>query len=197
MGDEIFKDFPELNTKRLNLREITMDDIESIYKLLSQPEVIKHDSFELFTHWKQAEEVIQWFGDEYKQKKAIIWGICLKDEAEVIGFCKSKIEIPKVRAGIGYSLRREYWNKGIMTEAVGSIINFTFNTINVHRIEATVATENYGSLKVLEKLGFIQEGILRKRSCFRGIYKDMVMLSILKHDHSSKLYEMINQWIDH
>ena len=196
MGDEMFVVFPEIKTERLNLREINQDDAESIYKLLSNPEVIKHDSFELFTHIKQAEEVIEWFRDEYKKRRAIFWGIRLKNETEIIGFCKTKIEIPKVRAAFGYSLRRDYWNRGIMTEAVLSIINFTFNTIDVNRIEATVATENDASLKVLEKLGFIKEGILRKRSCFRGSYQDMVMLSLLKQEHCGELYGMINQWIE-
>jgi len=186
-GNKIFNVFPEINTKRLDLREIKNDDADSIYKILSNPEVIKHDSFELFTNIKQAEDLIKWFNEQYKQKAAIFWGICLKGENEVIGFCKSKIEIPNVRADFGYDLKCEYWNMGIMTEAVSSIIDFTFNTIDVNRIEATVTTENYASIRVLEKLGFIKEGILRKRSCFRGSYHDMVMLSIIKNDYCVKV----------
>jgi [ribosomal protein S5]-alanine N-acetyltransferase len=186
MGDEIFNIFPEINTERLNLREIKQDDAESIYKLLSNPEVIKHDSFELFTNIKQAEDLIKCFSDEYKQRSSIFWGICLKNESEIIGFCKCEIEIPEVRAEFGYDLRHEYWNMGIMTEALDSIIEFTFNTIDVNRIEALVSTKNNGSIRVLEKLGFIKEGILRERSCFRGSYHDMAMLSILKKEHCTK-----------
>jgi len=196
MGDNIFNVFPEINTERLKLRKIKQEDTESIYKLLSNPEVIKYDTFEIFTSLKQAKEVVEWFKDEYKQKNAIFWGIRLKNEGEIIGFCKSQIEIPKVRASFGYSLRRDYWNRGIMTEAVGSIVDFTFNTIDVHRIETTVAIENYASLRVLEKLGFVKEGILRQRSCFRGSYQDMVMLSLLKTEHSPQLYGRIHQWFD-
>ena len=183
MGNEIFDLFPEINTERLILREINQGDVESIYKILSNTEVIKHDSFELFTNIEQAEDMIKWFSDQYEQKKAIFWGICLKNEVEIIGFCRSKIEIPKVRADLGYGLSREYWNMGIMTETVGLLIDFTFNTIDVNRIEATVATENYASIRVLEKCGFIKEGILRERSCFRGSYRDMVMLSLLKKEY--------------
>lgn len=85
MGDEIFNIFPEINTERLNLREIKLEDAESIYKILSNPEVIKYDTFELFTNIKQAENLIKWFNDEFKQKRAIFWGISLKNESEIIG----------------------------------------------------------------------------------------------------------------
>ena len=195
MSDGIFDVFPNINTARLDLREIKDEDTESIYKLLSNPEVIKHDSFELFTTIEQAEEVLEWFKNEYKQQRSIFWGIHLKEKAELIGFCKCKVEISNVRAGFGYSLRRDYWNTGIMTETVGSIVDFTFNTINVNRIEASVATQNYASLKVLEKLGFIKEGILRQRSCFRGSYQDMVMLSLLKQEHYVNRASAFTHWI--
>ena len=195
MGDNIFDIFPGINTARLDLREIQQEDTESIYKLLSIPEVIKHDSFELFTDIEQAEEVLESLKDEYKQQRAIFWGIHLKEQAELIGFCKCKLEIPKVRAGFGYSLRHDYWNMGIMTETLGSIIDFTFNTMDVNRIEATVATQNKASLRVLEKLGFIKEGVLRQRSCFRGRYHDMVMLSLLKAEHCVELYGRISELV--
>lgn len=186
MTDELFSVFPEISTERLNLREIKQEDAKSIYKLLSDPEVIKHDTFELFTNIKQAEDMINWFSNEYKQKRAIFWGISLKNESEVIGFCKCEVEIPKVRADLGYDLRSEFWNMGIMTETLGAIIDYTFNTIGVNRIEATVSTENNASIRVLEKLGFVKEGILRERSYWKGNCHDMMMLSILKNEYEVK-----------
>lgn len=66
-------------------------------------------------------------------------------------------------------------------------MNFTFNELDVNRIEATVSTENIASIKVLKKLGFTQEGILRERSYWRGSYYDMIMLSILKSEYLSSI----------
>jgi len=183
MSDEIFSVFPEISTERLNLREIKHEDAKSIYKLLSDPEVIKYDTFELFTDIKQAEDLIQWFGEEFIQKRAIFWGICLKNNSEVIGFCKCEIEVPKVRADLGYDLKSEYWNMGIMTETISAIIEYTLNNIGVNRIEAAVSTENHGSIRVLEKVGFIKEGILRGRSYWKGNCHDMMMFSILKNEY--------------
>jgi ribosomal-protein-alanine N-acetyltransferase len=111
MSSKIFSSFPKIITERLVLREITEQDAESIYKLLSNPEVIKFDTFELFTDIKQAEDLIECFGEGFRKKTAIFWGICLKNQSEVIGFCKCEIEIPKIRADFGYDLRPEYWNR--------------------------------------------------------------------------------------
>lgn len=186
MWDEIFSTFPKITTERLNLGEIKQEDAESIYKLLSNPEVIKYDTFELFTNIKQAEDMINWFNNEFKQKRAIFWGISLKSNSDIIGFCKCEIEIPKVRADFGYDISPEYWNMGIMTESLSAILKLAFNSLDVNRIEATVSTENKASIRVLEKLGFVKEGILRERSYFRGSCHDMMMLSILKKEYFFK-----------
>ena len=180
---EIFSVFPELSTERLNLRKIKPEDAESIYLLLSDPEVIKHDTFELFTSVEQAENLISWFNDKFEENRSIFWGICLKDNPEIIGLCKCEIEIPKVRADIGYDLRRDFWNKGIMTEALREVISFVFDDLYINRIEAAVSTENLASVKVLEKIGFVKEGVLRQRSYLNGSCHDMAMLSILKEEY--------------
>jgi ribosomal-protein-alanine N-acetyltransferase len=180
MSSEIFSSFPEIITERLVLREITEKDAESIYKLLSNPEVIKYDTFELFTDIKQAEDLIECFNEEFRKKRAIFWGISLKNESEIIGFCKCEIEIPKIRADFGYDLRLEYWNRGIMTEALGAVIDFTFKKAGVNRIEASVSNENNASIRVLEKLGFVKEGVMRKRNYWGGRYHDMVIMYILR-----------------
>lgn len=95
MGNEIFNVFPQISTERLNLREIKQEDAESIYQLLSNPEVIKHDTFELFTTINKAEDMIKWFNNEFKQKRAIFWGISLKNESEIIGFVSVKLKFQK------------------------------------------------------------------------------------------------------
>lgn len=183
MNSEIFNLFPQLITERLVLREITAQDVESIYKLLSDPEVVKYDTFELFTDIKQASNLIEWFSEEFRRERAIFWGISLKSQSEIIGFCKCEIEIPKIRADFGYDLRAEYWNRGIMTEALGAVIDFTFNKVDVNRIEASVSIENNASIRVLEKLGFAKEGVLRKRSYWGGRCHDMMMMSILRSEY--------------
>ena len=102
---------------------------------------------------------------------------------EIIGFCKCEIEVPKVRVDLGYDLMYEYWNKGIMTETLSAVIEFIFKTLDVNRIEASVSSENKSSIRVLEKSGFVKEGVLRERSYMGDILHDMIMLSILKKEY--------------
>lgn len=181
-----FNVFPSLMTERLILRQITSEDTDNVYRLLSNPKVIEYDTFELFTEKKQAEDLIRHFNNEFVKKRAIFWGISLKHTNELIGFCKCEVEVPMVRADIGYDLNFEYWNKGIMTEALSKVIDFTFSNLNINRIEASVTTRNHASCKVLEKLGFIKEGVMRERSFWKGKFHDMIMYSLLKEDKGIK-----------
>lgn len=72
---------------------------------------------------------------------------------------------------------------GIMTETLGAVIKFAFQTLDVNRIEATVSMENNSSIRVLEKSGFAKEGILRERCYMSGNCQDVMMLSILKKEY--------------
>lgn len=183
MENEAFNDFPQIITERLKLREIQTDDAASIYKILSNPDVIKYDTFDLFTDIKQAYDLIDWFKKQYKDKRSIFWGISLIGQSDIIGWCKCEIEVPKVRADLGYDLNPDYGNRGIMTESLKAIIEYVFRNLEINRIEATVSTMNMASIKVLEKLSFVNEGILRERSLFNGTIHDTVMFSMLKREY--------------
>jgi ribosomal-protein-alanine N-acetyltransferase len=74
---------------------------------------------------------------------------------------------------------------GIMTETLEAVIDFAFKTLDINRIEATVSTKNDSSIRVLEKSGFIKEGILRERCYMSNSCHDMMMLSILKKEYGS------------
>ena len=181
--EKILNDFPTLTTERLILREISDKDADAIYQILSNPAVIQYDTFELFQDIKQAHDLIAWFQSQIQAQNAIFWGITLIGRPEVIGFCKCEIEIPEVRADLGYDLNADYWNRGIMTEAIGAVVDFAFRTLQIHRIEATASIENPASIKILEKVGFMREGVMRERCLMGGRYHDMQMLSILKREY--------------
>jgi len=180
--ENIFEVFPVVTSERLMLRAMKRDDAESIYQILSDPEVIRYDTVDLFTSIDQAKTLIDYFQQAYNKKKAIFWGISMKNDSKIIGFCKCEIECPGVRVDLGYDLNSAYWNRGIMTEALEVLIDFIWSDIKVNRIEAAVSTNNKSSIRVLEKVGFQCEGILRERSFFKGKYHDMMMLSLLKKD---------------
>lgn len=177
--------FPIIITDRLELKKIESTDSNYVYNILSDEDVIKYDTFDLYKDINQAKSLIEFFHEQYDKNRAIFWGIFIKNTKVMIGFCKLEIEVPKVRADIGYDLAKKYWNKGFMTEALKAIIDFAFENIGVNRIEASVDIKNEASIKVLKKNGFLQEGVMRQRSYFHGVYHDMIMLSILKSDYTN------------
>lgn len=80
---------------------------------------------------------------------------------------------------LGYGLSQKNLNKGFMTEAVGLITKFAFEKLNLHRIEANVMPRNKASIRVLEKNGYISEGISKKYLKINGIWEDHVHMVIL------------------
>lgn len=89
----------------------------------------------------------------------------------------------EIRGEIGYVLGRKYWGKGIATEAVRLVAAEIFKEKpEMERLEALVDVDNVGSQKVLEKVGFVREGVMRKFMYLKGNVRDMVMFSLLPSD---------------
>ncbi len=85
---------------------------------------------------------------------------------------------------MGYELGREYWNQGIMTEALPAIMDYGFNCLNYNRIEAFVNYGNVRSAGLLERMGFKLDGVLREYEFNRGNFVDQYCYSLLKKDFS-------------
>lgn len=83
---------------------------------------------------------------------------------------------------VGYSLSREYWGQGLMTEALSAVIAETFRTLRLHRIEAMHFTDNPASGRVMAKCGMQHEGHLRERIYCKGVFRDVEMWAILRRD---------------
>lgn len=83
---------------------------------------------------------------------------------------------------VGYSLSREHWGKGLMTEALRAVIGESFRVLQLHRIEAMHFTDNPASGRVMEKCGMIHEGHMRERICCKGVFRDVEMWGILRKD---------------
>lgn len=89
-------------------------------------------------------------------------------------------EAEHARAEVGFVLSREYWGRGLMSEAVRAILRFGFERMNLNRIEARCIAENAASARVMEKAGMVYEGTLRQREYIKGAYRDIKLYAILK-----------------
>jgi ribosomal-protein-alanine N-acetyltransferase len=86
------------------------------------------------------------------------------------------------RGELSYDLARPHWGKGLMTRVVQTICDYGFSAMGINRIQATVAIDNIASIRVLSKVGFQEEGLMRDYGILHGKKKDFYMMSYLRKD---------------
>ena len=172
-----------IKTERLILREIVNDDVKEIFEIFSDEDVTKYDWFVPIKDTNTALKFIQHYKEEFDNKEEITWGIALKETNELIGICcLGDFELDSRRAEIGYDIKKTEWNKGYATEALKAVVLYGLCNMNLNRIEAFITPGNDASVKVLKKIGFTQEGIVRERDLIKGKLEDGIIMSMLKKD---------------
>ncbi len=162
--------YPELQTARLVLRSLRMEDADFLFKEWSDPLVteLMSDEEPLRTR-EQAEEFLRSLQTPEKIPALQWWGIELKAEGRLIGTCGYfRWNQQHHRAEIGYDLYPEVWGQGLMPEALQVLVRYGFAGMNLNRIEALTHIENQRSQRVLSKLGFQREGLVREYYCREG-----------------------------
>lgn len=180
-----FEPFPELSTDRLNLLQITKHHIDDLYELLGNANVAAYDYFYPVENIEKVDKFIERYASELNDESEITWGICLKTTGELIGTCcLGNFDDMAKRSEIGYAIKENEWNKGYATEALACILDYGFNKIQLNRIEATITPGNDSSVRVLEKLNFMQEGLVRERDYIKGQLVDGIIMAKLAREHS-------------
>ncbi|WP_163102231.1 GNAT family N-acetyltransferase [Peribacillus alkalitolerans] len=181
--EDIFSDLPELQTDRLKLRKLTMNDIEDIFTYASDDEVSKYVTWDSHRTLIDTKSYLNFVLGQYEKHQLAPWGIELKENPGIIGTIDFVSWQPKHnRAEIGYVLAPSLWGIGLMTEASQALIKFGFEKMDLIRIQARTLLDNKGSQRVLEKSGMIFEGVLRKEIFIKGKHHDVRMFSIIKEE---------------
>lgn len=192
MKEELFLNYKEIESDRLLLRQINSKDVNDIFEIYSNKEVMLYfDDREAFKDISEAEKMILGYNEGLKNMWEMRWGIVLKESGKLIGTCGfHAISDYDKRIEIGYDLNRDYWQKKIMKEALSLIVGFAYRESDVNRIEAYVEPPNVSSRILLERLGFVLEGTLRKHEMCRGELIDIQILSLLRDDWEKVLFNM-------
>jgi ribosomal-protein-alanine N-acetyltransferase len=151
------KSILELKTEKILLRDIECSDIDTVFRGLSNPDVIKHYGVS-FDSLEETKEQMKWFADT-KQK----WfAICSADNNVFYGAGGlNDISKKHKKAEIGLWLLPEYWGKGIMKKVVPVICDYGFDKLELHRIEGFVDSENKNCKRAMSALDFELEGTMR------------------------------------
>lgn len=180
-NENAFNEFPVIETERCILRMITDEDIQEVFDIYSSLVVMKYFGRLPMNEREEAQERIKVTAEAFEKKEGIRWAINYHGDRKMIGSAGIwRIDRKHFRGEIGYDLLPEHYNKGVMTEVLIPIISFGFNEMNLHTIEANTHPENAASRKLLEKLGFEQEGYLKESYFFNGQFEDTVIYSLIK-----------------
>jgi len=173
--------FPVLDTERLMLRELKINDAQAILNCFSNSDVLRHYGQNPLTSLDQVKHIINNFSKNYDEKRGIKWGIELKGQEGIIGTIGfQEWSTEHRRAEISYALFPESWGKGYAMEAVNRVISFGFQEMDLVRIGAIVFTENDASNKLLTKVGFEKEGILKKYMHQNQVPYDTYIYSLIR-----------------
>lgn len=178
-----------LETGRLLLRSVSETDVEAIHELHSLPETDEFNTLGIPGHIQVTRDLVaDWL---VKQQSipctAYVLALVLHAENRLVGLMGMNLGRPQsLRAEVWYKLHKNYWRQGYTSEALGRLLQFGFEDLGLHRIEAGCATENIASIKVLEKAGMQREGRCRKILPIRGAWVDNYLYAILEEDHFSK-----------
>lgn len=180
---ELTKISRTLVTRDLRLRPSAATDAEGMFAMLSDPESMKYWCDKPVKDLAAAIEVLNKDLESDAAGNSLCWAVTFPGEDRMIGKCiLFRFDEANHRAEIGYILNREYWRRGLMRQALEVVIDFAFDTLKLHRIEADVDTENTSSIAILEKLGFKREGLFRERWFVYDEWQDSVMLGLLEQD---------------
>lgn len=172
-----------LDTERLHLRPLALSDAEAMHGIYADPETMRYWSSEPVSQPDDSRRLVQEDLDAAAKGEMAFWAVTLRGSDQALGKCVLLHHSPaNRRAEIGYVLNRRYWGQGLMTEAMQALIRHAFDALDLHRLEADTDPANAASLRLLEKLGFRQEGLFRERWFVYGEWQDSVMLGLLRSD---------------
>lgn len=177
-----------LETRRLILRRFRPEDARDVFaNWMSQAELARYTDWPLLDDVFEAECLLSAWCAAYEDLHIYNWAIARKEDGHAIGFIHAaNFSDRHARCELDYALAKQYWNVGIMTEALRAVIDFLFRTVGCHKICGCCAALNPASGRVMEKCGMTKEGYQRGHYKNReGIYTDMILYGILQEDCES------------
>lgn len=168
---------------RLTLRLVEHNDQHDLLAIHSSEEVTRYLPFSAWTSMADAKAWYQRTLMRHGEGNAMQFVMHHRALNRVVGTALLfHFEEESRRAEIGYVLGREYWGQGLAHEGLGSLLELAFVELGLRRLEAEINPRNSASGKVLRRLGFKQEGLLRERWSLKGEISDSALYGLLRHE---------------
>jgi ribosomal-protein-alanine N-acetyltransferase len=174
---------PTIRAQRLTLRPFEDTDVEPLYRIYSDEEVMRYWGGGTFRQFSEAKDFLTEVKEDLKQRRCLQWAIVRQEDDELVGtFAIFHWDLVAQKCEIGFVLGRAYWRMGYMSEAVQVALAFAFDHLDIRRVEADVDPRNRASVRLLERLGFKKECYLRERWLVLAETQDSVIYGLLKKE---------------
>ena len=176
--------FPELQTPRLTLRELADSDADALFAIHSNVAMMEWYGTDHMTQRSDAVQMIARFADLWRPPPTgIRWALCSHESPELLGTCGfQRWNRDWNSCMIRYELKQEARGNGYMQEALRAAIVWAFANMKLNRIEAQIHPQNRASIQLVERLGFVREGILRKAGYWDEQYHGLGVFGLLKNE---------------
>ena len=171
---------PNLFTERLVLRAPSFLDIEDVFDFCSDPDSCRYADWTPHRNKGETREFIAWLKRKSGERN-YTWVIEHKQFGVVIGTISIvEVDYSGKIVTVGYTLSKKFQHQGLATEALKELVRYVLRDLNAERVQAKVMPENLSSCKLLERVGFKNEGILKKGAFCRTNCVDVYIYSLVK-----------------
>ena len=161
-------------------------DAADLYAYARDPEVSRHVLWSAHRSISDSRRFLRAGIRQYRRGFPGTFAIVFRESGRMIGTIGYMWINPEYRScEIGYSLSRDFWNRGLMTEALRAVIDYSFDHLNLNRVECQHETDNPASGRVMEKAGMRREGVMRQRIRNKGSYSDVAVYAVLREDRKT------------
>ncbi len=173
-----FTPFPDLITERLQLRRPVKNDMNDLYTLRCNAAIMRYIPRPLALSPEDALVLIERMNNGIEQGSSINWAVTLKSRDQLIGVIGYvKINEENFRAEVGYILHPDFHGKGMMSEALGAVVDYGFKEMKLHTIEAVIHPDNRASCNIIQRNGFMKEAHFKDFQYFEGKFQDAFVFS--------------------
>ena len=181
---KLFSHIPTLETDRLILRGMRVSDAEDMFEYARRPSVTQYLTWNPHTDPAETREYLTYVGQRYRTGDFYDWAVVDRESGHMIGTCGfTSFNCPHDTAEIGYVLNPTYQGKGLATEAVRRLLDFGFDELGLHRIEAHFMEGNDASRRLMERVGMTFEGFSRESMKIKGKYRTIGTCAVLHGEY--------------
>lgn len=178
---------PTFASHGVRLRPMRPADAAAVFRLYGDRAALRFGFAPPMASMEDAHALLAEIAEKARTLELFHFGVATLDTDEVIGHATLfHWHVPQRRAEVGYSVRSDLWNRGLGTAILSALVALAFDELGLRRLEADVDPRNLGSVRVLEKVGFVREGLLRARWDVDGELQDGLFFGLLASERASR-----------